>query len=153
MTENNVYKNIPDNMEVVVVIDKEKLPEDVRKLLEENLPKYVEEQLKLSEEQLTADKKVGNKVSEEKVLKMFGRPPPVPDKSDKSTPYGIDNSLDDKLKDNRLFAMQTGTVVGNIYTDSIYKKEDSHIKKKDSNNSKVPSNNSKVLPKDLDECY
>jgi len=115
MTENNIPKNIPNNMDVVVVIDKEKLPEDVRKLLEENLPKDVQE----------------------KVLKMLGRPPPisdrqVPDKPDRPSSDNIDDKYDDRLKDNRLFAIQTGTVVGNIYTDGIYKKEeDSHIKNKD----------------------
>lgn len=87
MTENNVSKNMPDNMDVVVVIDKEKLPEDVRKLLEENLPKDVL--------------------------------------------YNIDNKPDDKSKDNRLFAIQTGTVVGNIYDGTYKKEEDSYIKKKD----------------------
>jgi hypothetical protein len=119
MTENNITKNIPDNMNVVVVIDKEKLPEDVRKLLEENLPKDVQE----------------------KVLKMLGRPPPVsdnkvPGKLDNSTPDNIYNRSDNKLEDNKLFAIQTGSVVGNIYTDGIYKKEeDSYVKKKDINNS------------------
>ncbi len=117
MTENNVPKNIPDNIDVVVVIDKEKLPEDVRKLLEENLPKDAPEQLKLSQE---------------KVLKMLNvRTPPIRDKikdiSDNSTldnqiSSNIDNKPDDKSKDNRLFAIQTGTVVGNIYTDGTYKK-------------------------------
>ena len=120
MTENNVPNHIPNNMDVVVIIDKEKLPEDVRKLLEENLPKDVQD----------------------KVLKMLGRHPPVvPGKLDNSTSDNIDNKSDNnkhgnKLEDNKLFAIQTGSVVGNIYTDGIYKKEeDSYVKKKDINHS------------------
>ncbi len=117
MELNKSSNNLPD-MDVVVVIDKDKLPEDVRKLLEENLPKDVLEQLKLSQE---------------KVLKMLERPPPV---SDKNVP--IDNKSDNKLEDNKLFAIQTGSVVGNIYTDGIYKKEeDPYIKKKVMNHSDV----------------
>ena len=126
MAENNVPKNIPDNMDVVVVIDKEKLPEDVRKLLEENLPKDVKEQLK---------------PSQEKVLNMLNvRTPPVRDKIENKpynpVPDNIYNKSDNKLEDNKLFAIQTGSVVGNIYTDGIYKKEeDSYVKKKNINNS------------------
>lgn len=33
--------NLPDNMNMVIIIDKEKLPEDVRKMIEDNLPKDV----------------------------------------------------------------------------------------------------------------
>ncbi len=129
MTENNVPKNIPDNMDVVVVIDKEKLPEDVRRLLEENLPKDAPEQLKLLPEQLKLSLEQ-LKLSQEKVLKMLGRPPAA-GKLDNSTLDNIEN-----MPDNKLFAIQTGSVVGNIYTDGTYKKEeDSYVKKKDVNNS------------------
>lgn len=119
MGPNKSSNNLPDNMDVVVVIDKDKLPADVRKLLEENLPKDVQE----------------------KVLKMLERPPPVSDKKvpgklDNSISNNIDNTSDNKLEDNKLFAIQTGSVVGNIYTDGIYKKEeDSYVKKKDINHS------------------
>lgn len=131
MAENNVPKNIQDNMDVVIVIDKEKLPEDVRKLLEENLPKDVQD----------------------KVLNMLNvkSPPIIKDKQDNPVPDNkipgnIDNKSDDKSKDNRLFAIQTGTVVGNIYTDGIYKREEgSYIKKND-------IKNSKMLLKDLGGC-
>lgn len=143
MESNKESNNLPNNMDIVVVIDKEKLPEDVRKILEENLPKDVKEQLKPSQEE---------------VLKMLGRPPPVsdtqvPDKSDKSTSDGIDNNLGDKLKDNRLFAIQTGTVVGNIYTDGTYKKEeDSYIKNKDISEQLKLSLEQLKLSKDLGGC-
>lgn len=115
MESDKESNNLPNNMDIVVVIDKEKLPEDVRKILEENLPKDVKEQLK---------------PPQEKVLKMFGMPPSY-------SVTNIENKSDDKSetgdisKDNRLFAIQTGTVVGNIYTDGTYKKEeDSYTKKK-----------------------
>ncbi len=106
MTENNV-PNHPNNMDVTVFIDKEKLPEDVRKLLEENLPKDAPEQLKLSIEMLQKGKM-------DNIAQLQKDKPP------------------DNKSDNKLFAIQTGTVVGNIYADDTYKKEeDSYIKKKD----------------------
>ncbi len=83
MIENNIQDHIPNKMDVTVVIDKEKLPEDVRKLLEE----------------------------------MLERPPPISDRIDKDSEKSI------KSTDNRLFTIQTGTVVGNIYADGIYKKD------------------------------
>lgn len=125
MTENNVPKNIPDNMDVVVVIDKEKLPEDIRKLLEENLPKDVQEKVI----EMLQKGNMGN-------INLLQR-----DKVDKN--ISEDNDIP---KDNRLFAIQTGEVIGNIYKDGIYKKEeDSHIKNKD-------IKNGKVLSKDLGGC-
>lgn len=120
MTENNVPNHIPNNMDVIVVIDKEKLPEDVRKLLEENLPKDVSEQLKLSQE---------------KVLKMLSRLSPasvtnIENKSNDKSNDKPDNETGDISKDNRLFTVQTGTVVGNIYTNGIYKKEELELKRR-----------------------
>jgi hypothetical protein len=94
--EPKTSNNLPDNMNIVVVIDKEKLPEDVRKILEENLPKEIQE----------------------KVMKMLDK------ETARNPPDQPDNNS------NKLFAIQTGSVVGNIYTDGIYKKEeDSHVKK------------------------
>lgn len=64
---------------------------------------------------------------------MLGRPPPVldnkvPSKLDNSTPDNIDNKSDNKLEDNKLFAIQTGSVVENIYTDGIFtKNKKTHI--------------------------
>ncbi len=80
----NDASNLPDNTDIVVIIDKEKFPDNIRKILEENLPKESQEQLKLSQEK--------------------------PD------------------KDNRLFAIQMGEVVGNIYKDK--KENELEIKKK-----------------------
>ncbi len=105
MTENNVPQNISNNMDVVVVIDKEKLPKDVRKLLEENLPKDVSEQV--------FDMLQKGNMGNISLLQRYKG-----DKVDKNI------SKDNIPKDNRLFAIQTGTVVGNIYTDGIYKKEE-----------------------------
>lgn len=119
MTENNVPNHIPNNMDVIVVIDKDKLPEDVRKLLEENLPKDVQEKVI----EMLQKGKMGNIAQLQK-----------------------DKHPDNEGIDNKLFAIQTGEVIGNIYKDGIYKKEeDSHIKNKD-------IKNSKVLPKDLGGC-
>ena len=100
---NNIDVNLPNNMDVVVVIDKEKLPEDIRKKIEENLPKDVQDKIfemlqKGKKDNITSSPKNDNK-------------------SDK------DNKSDDK-SDNKMFAIQTGTVVGNIYTDNIYKREE-----------------------------
>ncbi len=89
MTENNIQDHIPNKMDVTVVIDKEKLPEDVRKLLEE----------------------------------MLERPPPTSDRVDKDSEKSIESKSIEST-DNRLFTIQTGTVVGNIYADGIYKKEE-----------------------------
>ncbi len=114
MTENNVSKNMPDNMDVVVVIDKEKLPEDVRKLLEENLPKDMQDKVF----DMLQKGNMGN-------ISLLQRD--KGDKADKN--ISEDNDIP---KDNRLFAIQTGEVIGNIYKDGIYKKEeDSYIKNKD----------------------
>lgn len=105
MGPNKVPNNLPNDMDVVVVIDKDKLPEDVRKMIEEKLPKDVQE----------------------KVLKMLNvRTSPIRDKENKQdnpTQDNIDNKSSDKSKDNRLFAIQTGTVIGNIY-DKNFKLED-----------------------------
>lgn len=99
MEPNKNSNNLPDNMDIVVIIDKEKLPEEVRKILEKNLPK------------------------EEKVMKIL-----IDKETTKNSP--TKNSPIDKT--DKLFAIQTGSVVGNIYTDGIYKKDEgSHIKKKD----------------------
>lgn len=128
MTENNTPNNIPNNMDVVVVIDKDKLPEDIRKMLEQNLPKDVQDKV--------FDMLQKGNMSNISLLQR--------DKGDKAdNNISKDNNIP---KDNRLFAIQTGEVIGNIYKDGIYKKEeDSHIKNKD-------INNSKVLSKDLGGC-
>ena len=57
----------------------------------------------------------------------------IPLQRDKGDKVDKDISKDNDIpKDNKLFAIQTGEVVGNIYTDGIYKKEeDPHIKNKD----------------------
>lgn len=111
MEPNKAPKNLPNNMDVVVVIDKDKLPEDVRKMLEENLPKDVQD----------------------KVFEMLqkGKMGDIsPPKKDKENLPVQSKAVQDK--DNKLFAIQTGTVVGNVYTDGIYKKEeDSYTNKKD----------------------
>ena len=107
MEPNKVSNSLPNNMDVVVVIDKDKLPEDVRKMLEQNLPKDVQD----------------------KVFEMLQK-----GKMGDINPSQKDNKGDlegDKPgKDNKLFSVQVGSVVGNIYTDGIYKKEEEQTKKK-----------------------
>lgn len=100
MTENN----LSDNMNVVVIIDKEKLPEDIRRMIEQSLPKDVQD----------------------KVFEMLQK-----GKMDNIIPLQRDKPPDNESVNNKLFAIQTGTVVGNIYTDGTYKKEEElSIKKK-----------------------
>ncbi len=106
MKSNNAPKDLPDNVNMVIIIDKEKLPKNVIKILEENLPKNVKEQTEQQPE-----------LSQEKIKGKME-----------------DTQLKDKQDgiDNKLFAIQTGTVIGNIYTGAIYKKdEDSYINIKD----------------------
>ena len=67
--------NTTNVMDMIIVIDKAKLPEDIRKLIEEHIPKDMLSQRQLNEP---------------------GQDIPI---------------------DNKLYAIQVGEVVGNIYTD------------------------------------
>ncbi len=68
--------NTANIMDMIIVIDKAKLPEDIRKLIEEHIPKDMLSQRQLNEQP--------------------GQDIPI---------------------DNKLYAIQVGEVVGNIYTD------------------------------------
>lgn len=102
MEPNKVSNNLSNDMDVVVIIDKDKLPEDVRKMLEQNLPKDVQDKVF----EMLQKGKMGN-IS-----------PPQRDKEEQSR-----QSKSEQDKENRMFAIQTGTVIGNIY-DKNFKLDD-----------------------------
>lgn len=102
MEPNKAPKNLPNNMDVVVVIDKDKLPEDVRKMLEQNLPKDVQDKVF----DMLQKGNMGN-------ISLLQRDKEEQPKQSKS---GQD-------KENRMFAIQTGEVIGNIY-DKNFKLDD-----------------------------
>lgn len=101
MEPNKTSNNLSNDMDIVVIIDKDKLPEDVRKMLEQNLPKDIQDKVF----EMIQKGKMGN-IS-----------PPQRDKE--GQPIQNKNEQD---KD-KMFAIQTGTVIGNIY-DKNFKLDD-----------------------------
>ena len=92
----------------IIIIDKDKLPEELRNKLPQDLQDKL---LELLQEDLQKDT----------VLRSF---------QSNVIPTPTSTSTSENKKSGNLFAMQTGSVVGNIYKDGIFPQEGTNTKVK-----------------------